>query len=108
MLASFDDLGPVSVDDETVTYLEINDLVGGAIDGWLCTPNKTHVIGTSNLQTFNVTAMRSIYDLYGEKIAQHPELGDTRVLAECYAVKGVTSFPADDSAFPQRDEYILT
>lgn len=108
MLAPFDALGPVSVQDNTTTYYDINDLVGGSIDGWLCTPNKTHIIGTANLQNFNVTTIRAIYDLYTEKIRQHPELGDTRVLHEGYAVTGVTSFPADDSAFPQRDEYILT
>ncbi|KAL9639612.1 MAG: hypothetical protein Q9204_001022 [Flavoplaca sp. TL-2023a] len=52
--------------------------------------------------------MRAIYDLYNEKIRQHPILGGTRVVLEGYAVQGVKSFPSGDSAFPFRDENILT
>ncbi|KAK3936557.1 hypothetical protein QBC46DRAFT_366841 [Diplogelasinospora grovesii] len=107
-LKPFDDLGPLSVDEVNVPYSVINDYVGGSIDGWLCEPNKTHIIGTAGLQTFNVTAMRAIYDLYNHKVVQHPQLGDTRVLVEGYSVQGVLSFPSDDSAYPLRDDYILT
>lgn len=51
--------------------------------------------------------LRAIYDLYNQKISQHPELGSTRVLVEGYAVQGVHSFNSDDSAFPLRDDNIL-
>jgi hypothetical protein len=107
ILEPFDHLEPLSVDEVNVTYKVINDEVGGAINGSLCEPNKTHVVGTANLQVYNVTAMRAIYDLYNEKISQHPELGYTRVLVEGYSVEGVRSFNPVDSAYPLRDEYIL-
>ena len=108
VLKPFDQLRPLSVDDFNVPYKSINNLIGGAVDGSLCQPDNTHIIGTANLQTYNVTSMRAIYDLYNQKISQQPELGGTRILVEGYAVKGVRSFKPEDSAFPQRDEYILT
>ena len=108
VLKPFDQLRPLSVDDLRIPYKDINTPIGGAVDGSLCEPNKTHVIGTANLQTYNVTSMRAIYDLYNQKISQYPELGGTRVLVEGYAVQGVRSFKSEDSAFPFRDDYILT
>lgn len=108
MLKPFDQLHPLSVDDVIVPYKNLNNLIGGALNGSLCQPNKTHIVGTANLQTYNVTSMRAIYDLYNRKISQHPELGGTRVLVEGYAVQGVRSFKSEDSAFPFRDDYILT
>ena len=47
----------------SVPYKLVNDQIGGAVNDSLCEPNKTHVLGTANLQTYNVTAMRAIYDL---------------------------------------------
>lgn len=107
-MAPFDALGPLAVQDNTTTYYNIDDFTYGSVDGPLCTPNKTHIIGTANLQTYNVTAMRAIYNLYGEKLRQHPELNQTRVLHEGYSMAGVKSFPSNGSAYPQRDENILT
>ncbi|TGJ78772.1 hypothetical protein E0Z10_g9992 [Xylaria hypoxylon] len=107
-LKPFDELQPLTADEVSIPYTAINDQIGGAVDGALCEPNKTHIIGTAGLQTYNVTTMRAIYDLYTEKINQHPELGATRVFVEGYSVQGVRSFNSDDSAFPLRDDNILT
>lgn len=107
-LRSFDRLRPLSVEDINVPYKVINDQIGGAVNGSLCEPNKTHIIGTANLQTYNVTTMRAIYDLYNQKVSQYPELGGTRVLVEGYSVEGVHSFRSNDSAYPFRDDNILT
>lgn len=107
-LQPFDQLQPLSVDDVNIPYAEINNPIGGAINGSLCEPNKAHVIGTANLQVYNVTAQRAIYDLYNRNVQEHPELGGTRVLVEGYAVQGVKSFKSEDSAFPLRDDNILT
>lgn len=107
-LQPFDQLQPLSVDDLNIPYRDINTPIGGAVNGSLCEPNKAHVIGTANLQVYNVTAQRAIYDLYNQNVGQHPELGGTRVLVEGYAVRGVKSFKSEDSAFPLRDDNILT
>ena len=108
ILKPFDQLHPLSVVDLTIPYKDLNTQIGGAINGSLCEPNKSHVVGTANLQTYNVTSMRAIYDLYNQKINQYPRLGGTRVLVEGYAVQGVRSFKAEDSAFPLRNDFILT
>lgn len=74
----------------------------------LCTSGKTHITTTAGLQVYNITAQRQIYELYNQKVAEHPELGGTRVVMEGYSVEGVRDFNADLSAFPHRDEYLLT
>ena len=107
-LEPFDSLSPLSIGEATVPYRTINDEVGGALNGSLCEPNKTHTLGTANLLDFNVTAERAIYDLYNRKVNEHPELGNTRILHECYAMQGVQALPAEDSAYPYREENILT
>lgn len=107
-LKPFDKLNPLSVDDINIPYTDINTPIGGAINGSLCEPNKSHIVGTANLQTYNVTSMRGIYDLYNQNVNKYPRLGTTRVLVEGYAVKGVRSIPKDATAYPFRDEYILT
>ncbi|KAI4118629.1 MAG: hypothetical protein LQ345_001358 [Seirophora villosa] len=107
-LKPFDQLQPLSVDDVDTPYRDINTPIAGALNGSLCEPNKSHIIGTANLQVYNITTQRAIYDLYNQNIRQHPELGDTRVLVEGYAVKGVKSFRPEDSAVPVRDDNILT
>ncbi|KAI4221770.1 MAG: hypothetical protein LQ349_007769, partial [Xanthoria aureola] len=107
-LKPFDRLQPLSIDDIDTPYRDINTPIAGALNGSLCEPNKSYIIGTANLQVYNVTTQRAIYDLYNQNIRQHPELGDTRVLVEGYAVKGVKSFRPEDSAVPVRDDNILT
>lgn len=83
--------------------------MGGSVDGYNCEPNKTHIVGTSGLETYNVTSMRAIYDLYNEKISREPELANkARLIVEGYAVQGVRSFNSDESAYALRNDNILT
>ncbi|KIL87839.1 hypothetical protein FAVG1_08720 [Fusarium avenaceum] len=107
LLKPFDRVGPVSHVEGNVPYPEVNDQLGGGVDSFLCTPNKTHVIGTAGLQVYNVSSERAIYELYNQKVSKHPVLGDTRVVHEGYAVKGVSDIKAEDSAYPLRDDYLL-
>ncbi|KAI0124765.1 hypothetical protein BJ170DRAFT_685647 [Xylariales sp. AK1849] len=107
-LKPFDDLKPLSVQEMDITYNEINNVVGGQIDSPLCEPNKTRIIGTAGLEVWNATALHAIYDLYNQRIDQHPELSYTRILLEGYAVAGVRSFDPDDSAYPLRGDNLLT
>ncbi|KAI1209139.1 uncharacterized protein F4807DRAFT_467786 [Annulohypoxylon truncatum] len=103
----FDSLGAASLTGGNIPYIEINDVLGGGLNSTLCTPNQTHVVGTAGLQVYNITTERQIYDLYNRKVAEHPELGSTRVVHEGYAVEGVRKIPAEDSAYPLRDDYLL-
>ncbi|KAH8653816.1 hypothetical protein BX600DRAFT_553459 [Xylariales sp. PMI_506] len=107
LFAPFDQLDHVSLIDGNIPYKDVNDAMGGGINSTLCEANRTHVIGTAGLQVYNLTAERQIYDLFNSKVAQHPELGSTRVLHEGYSVLGVREINADDSAFPLRDDYLL-
>jgi hypothetical protein len=107
-LEPFDDLGPLSVNTANVPYTALNNQIGAGVNDPVCEPNRTHIIGTAGLEVYNITAMRAIYDLYNEKVNQHPRLGNTRVLLESYAVQAMQNFNSDNSAFPFRDDSILT
>lgn len=106
-LEPFDALDPATMIDGTIPYKDVNDAMGGGMNSTLCEPNRIHVVGTAGLQVYNVTTERQIYDLYNEKVTEHPELGTTRVLHEGYSVKGVRDYPSEDSAYPLRDDYLL-
>lgn len=107
-LEPFDQLSPLSVNEVNVGYDTVADQVGGAVNGSSCEANKTHILGTNYFQVYNTTTMREIYDLYNDKIRQHPRLGGTFVLVEGYGMQGVKSFKSSDSAYAFRDENILT
>lgn len=106
-LKPFDQLSPLSVSEVNVGYNVIFGQLGGSLNGALCEPNKTHIVGTAYLQVYNITTMRAIYDLYNQKIRQNPRLGGTRVAMEGYGMQGVKSFKSSDSAYPFRSENIL-
>jgi len=107
LLAPFDQLDPASMIDGNIPYKEVNDAMGGGVNSTLCAPNRTHIVGTAGLQVYNVTTERQIYDLFNSSVAEHPELGGTRVLHEGYAVQGVRDIPSADSAYPLRDDFLL-
>lgn len=107
LLKPFDLLTAVSVEDGNVPYTGVSDVLFSGLDSALCAPNKTHIIGTAGLQVYNVTTQRQLYDLFNRKVAEHPELGDTKLVHEGYTVEGVRNGNAEDSAFPLRDDYLL-
>lgn len=107
LLAPFDQLNAAVKQDATFHYPELFDVLGGGLTSELCKPNRTHIVSTAGLQVYNATAQRQIYDLFNRKVAQHPELGTTRLMHEGYSVEGVRNVNPDQSAFPLRDDYLL-
>ncbi|KAI1407923.1 hypothetical protein F5Y13DRAFT_183040 [Hypoxylon sp. FL1857] len=107
LLSPFDLLDPVSVQEDSVPYTEVSDAVASGLTSELCAPNRTHIIGTAGLQVYNITTQRLIYDSFNKRVAQHPELANTRVVHEGYSVEAVRNGKSDNSAFPLRNDYLL-
>ncbi len=106
-LAPFNRLGAVSEQGGNIPYPEVSVVLDGGLDSDLCAKNKTHVIATAGLQVYNITAQRQIYDLFNQRVAQHPELETTRLVHEGYSLEGVISIDPDRSAYPLRSDHLL-
>lgn len=107
LLEPFDRLESISTQEGTVPYPEVSQVLGGGLDSELCASNRTHIVATASLQVYNVTAQRQIYDLFSKKIAEAPELADTRVLHEGYSVQAVRNVNLGSSAYALRDDHLL-
>ena len=66
-----------------------------------------HIIATTSLQAYNVTAQCQIYDLFNQRVAEQPELGTTRLVHEGYSLEGVRSIDPDRSAYALRNDHLL-
>ena len=106
-MAPFDQLGAVSEQGGNIPYTEVSAVLGGGLDSDLCAKNKTHIVATAGLQVYNVTAQRQIYDLFNQRVAEHPELGTARLVHEGYSVEGVRNIDPDRSAYPLRGDHLL-
>ncbi|KAL7755588.1 hypothetical protein ACKLNR_014686 [Fusarium oxysporum f. sp. zingiberi] len=107
VLAPFDDLGALSTHEENLYYPQLFDALGSGLKSDMCQPGRAHIVSTVGLLQFNVTAQRKIYNLFNQKVAQHPELNQTRVLHEGYSVDKVQSAPCDASSYAYREENLL-
>lgn len=107
LLKPFDLLDSVAVEEGNTPYTKVSDILFSGLDSPLCAPNKTHIIGTAGLQTYNIPTQRKLFDLFNKKIAENPRLSDTRLVHEGYSVAAVRDGNNDGSAFPLRDDYLL-
>lgn len=106
-LAPFESINSIIRSENNVPYTEISRLLGGAEDSDLCAKGKKHITSTAGLQVYNISAERLLYDLYNQKVGEHPGLSDTKLVHQGYSVLGVSRQDPDDSAYPLRDDYLL-
>lgn len=107
VLGPFDNLVALSTNEQSLLYPDLPDALGSGLSSEMCTAGRMHIVSTAGLLRFNVTAQREIYNLFNQKVAQHPELGDTRVLHEGYSVAAVQKIPSDASSYAYREENLL-
>ncbi|KAG5762394.1 hypothetical protein H9Q72_009494 [Fusarium xylarioides] len=107
VLSPFDDLGALSTHEESLYYPQLFDALGSGMISDMCQPGRAHIVSTAGLLQFNVTAQRKIYNLFNQKVAQRPELNQTRVLHEGYSVTKVQSVPYNASSYVYREENLL-
>ncbi|KAJ8133194.1 hypothetical protein O1611_g427 [Lasiodiplodia mahajangana] len=106
-LAPFEKIQNVARIEGNVPYTQVAAIQGTDDDSENCQKNRTHITTTVNLQVFNVTAQRQIYDLFNQNIKKHPELSSAVATMELYSVDAVTKVPRQRSSYSQRDEFIL-
>ncbi|KAJ8106846.1 hypothetical protein ONZ43_g6922 [Nemania bipapillata] len=108
LLAPFNKIDSVWDESGDLPYTQVPSIQGTGLDSPLCTDNNLgHIQATANLQVYNVTAQRQIYELYAEKLKTYPAFNTAFVTHEGYSNKAVHEHPSDDSAFPFRSDNLL-
>lgn len=59
-------------------------------------------MSTAGLKTFNITAMRQIYELHNANLQKYPELSGASVNHDSYSNAGMLKVKPESSAFPFR------
>lgn len=59
------------------------------------------------LNSYNVTAVREVYDAFSRMMVQEPAFNNSFFLLEGYSVQAVQKIPADSTAFAHRDDNLL-
>ncbi|KAK9413949.1 putative FAD-binding PCMH-type domain-containing protein [Seiridium unicorne] len=104
----FQDLGPVSTTTGSGVYPDIPSWVG-----WDNAAASCQHTGLANmrfpvdLESYNVQAMRKIYDLFESATRETPALNGSFFLVEGYPLQGVRAAPSGLSAFPFRADNLL-
>ena len=104
--APFHAMGPVNV------VANVTDLPGLAtalqlnLGSGVCLHGSSQRVFPVDLNVYNVTAQRRVYDYFAAFTAQ-PEFNRSGFLWEGYSVAGVKAVPAASTAVPDRDANLL-
>lgn len=104
----FLDLGPFSIKNDSVPYPEIPDATGTGRNTPVCEDGLSRIYGPVGLQTINAIASRSVYNSLRDFVGTNLVYNRTAVLFEGYSTVGVHAQPAADSAYPHREENLMT
>jgi len=61
----------------------------------------------TDLKSYNISAMRSIYEIFDNGITNEPQLSTSLMMIEGYSVQGVQAIPENSTAVPFRAERLL-
>ncbi|TGJ82161.1 hypothetical protein E0Z10_g6610 [Xylaria hypoxylon] len=106
LLAGLNKIKAVVNEQGDVSYPNL--LVAQETDSASASCSSQPYIGASaNLQTYNVTAQRQLYNLFVKNAALEPEIGaNARLYYEGFSSLGSQAISAASTAFPHRDEYL--
>lgn len=107
-LKPFLDIGPSIAQNGSVPYPQLSEAVGSGVDGPNCQDGRSRIIAPAGLQNINATASRLVYNALRDFVKTNPAYSGSGVLYEGYSTLGVRKPPADDSAYPHRDDKLLT
>lgn len=106
LLAPFDAIPAAFTQDGNVPFPEVAHSTGTGLEDQLCASGFVHMGAHANLQSWNVTTQRQIFDLYQQKMSEHPEEVATSIVAmEGYATEAVKKVAESTSSFPWRNAY---
>lgn len=104
----FHSLGPLSVETQNGTYIDIAKWVGTTETDGPCQKD-----GSSNprfplyLETYNVTAQKKAFELFAENIRGDSVFNNSLVTFDGYSMPAVQSVDAESTAFAFRDLNVL-
>lgn len=90
-----------------LAYPEIGRATGLGLDGPGCAHGYSRFLYPVGLLTYNVTALRQVYDLFKSTTIGIPALNFSSVAFEGYSVNGTKAIPAASSAYAHREDNIL-
>ncbi|KAJ3572917.1 hypothetical protein NPX13_g4887 [Xylaria arbuscula] len=106
LLAKFNNIPAIVNEQGDVSYPEL--LVAQETDSASSSCSSQRYIGASvNLQTYNVTAQRTLYDLFNKNVALQPDFGsNSRLYYEGFSSIASQAIDSASTAYPHRDEYL--
>ncbi|KAI1278199.1 hypothetical protein F5Y07DRAFT_361047 [Xylaria sp. FL0933] len=106
LLAGLNKIPAVVSEQGDVSYPDL--LVAQETDSASASCSSNPYIGASvNLQTYNVTAQRKLYDLFNKNVALQPEIGAVaRLYYEGFSTIASQAIDPASTAYPHRDEYL--
>ncbi|KAF2963038.1 hypothetical protein GQX73_g10548 [Xylaria multiplex] len=106
LLAGMNEIKAVVSEQGDVPYPDL--LVAQETDSASASCSSQPYIGASaNLQTYNVTAQRQLYNLFIKNAALEPEIGAVaRLYYEGFSSLGSQAIDAASTAYPHREEYL--
>ncbi|KPM43934.1 hypothetical protein AK830_g2572 [Neonectria ditissima] len=101
------DIGPLNVDVGAVPMPDLAPLTLMSDDSVGCAEGLTGLRYPIGLKTYNVPAIRKVFNEITETSHRIPELAGSFFLLEGYSTHGVKAVDEKASAFPHRDDEIL-
>ncbi|KAJ4251472.1 hypothetical protein NW762_011457 [Fusarium torreyae] len=101
------DIGPVNVDAGAVPMPDLAAITLMSDDSVGCARGVTGLRFPIGLKTYDVPAVRRVFEEISEISQRIPELAGSFFLLEGYSTQGVKAVDAKNSAFPHRDDEIL-
>ncbi|KAJ2996860.1 hypothetical protein NUW58_g836 [Xylaria curta] len=104
----FVDLGPLSTDTGSGSYVDLPAWTGNSNDAPPC--KKAGLVNIRfpiDLMTYNVAAQRRAYELFATATHKTPALNGSLFLFEGYSLQGVKAIPSDQTAYPTRGHNLL-
>ncbi|KAL9592287.1 MAG: hypothetical protein Q9179_006871, partial [Wetmoreana sp. 5 TL-2023] len=108
-LAPFAKLNPLLTINQTVSYPDLANAVGSGVDSPICQDGAYSAsLFPTGLKTHNATASRAVYDLYKKMVTEQPAFNRSFVQLENFSAQKLKSVDAASTAYPHRDDDLLT
>lgn len=100
-------LGPLNVQAGEVPYPLLPKITVSANDDPPCQRRGVAMSFPIDLKSYNVPALRLVYDAFSDIMQRVPAFNESVFLLEGYSVQGVQAVPAATTAFPHRSQNLL-
>jgi hypothetical protein len=90
-----------------VPYPLLPKITGNGNDDPPCQSGSVAMLFPIDLKSYDVPALRLVYDAFSEIMQRVPAFNNSLFLLEGYSVQGVQAVPAATTAFPHRSQKLL-